>query len=282
MKKMKILLPTDCSDFSQKAIQHALKMNEFFQAELYFFHSVIIMGVQENMVRKLFDILAKEASEEVKQMVDNIQMQSQTDFTYKIVIAHGNPVNEINSFVDLNAIDLIIMGSKGTSGVKKAIMGSNAAKIALNPPCPVMIIPEKAEINTKISDIVYATDLTELKNEMGTAVAISRLFDAQLHVLHIYPENLSLMEFDIEGITLELTRKYNYEKISFEAIMDNNIINGLHYYAKINEPGMLMLYRHQKETAERIFDPDISKEYAYAAELPLLIIPQEVEKNDTQ
>ena len=282
MKKMKILLPTDCSAFSQKAIKHALKMNELFQGELFFFHSIIIMGVQENMVKKLFDILAKEASEKVKQMVDDIQKQSQTDFSFEIVIAHGNPVNEIKAFVDLNAIDLIIMGSKGTSGVKKAIMGSNAAKIALNPPCPVMIIPEKAEIKTKITDIVYATDLSELKDEMGTAVAISGLFDAHLHVLHIYPENLSLMEFDIVGITLELTRKYKYENISFEAIMDNNIINGLHYYAEINKPGILMLYRHRKETAETIFDPNISKEYAYAAELPLLIIPQEVEKIDNQ
>ena len=57
-----------------------------------------------------------------------------------IVVTWGHPSEKICQFAGDNNIDLIVIGSHGRSGLKRAFLGSVSQAVANQAPCPVTII----------------------------------------------------------------------------------------------------------------------------------------------
>jgi nucleotide-binding universal stress UspA family protein len=58
----------------------------------------------------------------------------------------GSPQKEILQFAGEEAVDLIVMGSHGRTGISRLLMGSVAEAVMRKAPCPVLIVkqPTKA------------------------------------------------------------------------------------------------------------------------------------------
>jgi nucleotide-binding universal stress UspA family protein len=56
------------------------------------------------------------------------------------LISHGDPANKIVDIATERNSDLIIMGSRGVSGIKRLFVGSISDKVMNQAPCPVMIV----------------------------------------------------------------------------------------------------------------------------------------------
>ena len=52
----------------------------------------------------------------------------------------GNPVDEINRFVDENSVDLVVMGTHGRTGVARAVVGSVAERVVRESSVPVLTV----------------------------------------------------------------------------------------------------------------------------------------------
>ena len=70
----------------------------------------------------------------------------------------GNPYEGITSLVTQGDTDLIIMGTKGATGLKEMFVGSNAEKVVRNASCPVISIHKEQKFEG-IKTLVYATNL---------------------------------------------------------------------------------------------------------------------------
>ena len=55
-------------------------------------------------------------------------------------IRTGNPVDQINTFVDDNAVDLIVMGTHGRTGLQHLLVGSVAERIVRSSAKPVLTV----------------------------------------------------------------------------------------------------------------------------------------------
>lgn len=53
-------------------------------------------------------------------------------------VAVGDAVEEINALAEAEKADMIIIGTHGTKGLEKILMGSTAEKVARKAPCPVL------------------------------------------------------------------------------------------------------------------------------------------------
>jgi nucleotide-binding universal stress UspA family protein len=53
----------------------------------------------------------------------------------------GHPVTEIVAMAEELHVDLIVMGTRGRTGLAHLVLGSVAERVTRTAPCPVMTVP---------------------------------------------------------------------------------------------------------------------------------------------
>src|SRR5690606_26088805 len=77
--------------------------------------------------------------------------------TVRSEVAFGSPARMIGETIRKRKIDLVVMGTHGTSGIREYVVGSNAEKIVRQSPVPVLAIKEYPR--NGIKNIVFPNDL---------------------------------------------------------------------------------------------------------------------------
>jgi nucleotide-binding universal stress UspA family protein len=143
-----ILVPYDGSKYSQKAIKMALEMAKAFDSSLH-----IVNVIDVSSVAPPGQIRSKETKKslgEIKNTVKNSvesylqKMQKEYGDTGVIVkgfVLEGDVTGKLLRFIDDKNINLVIIGSRGLSGISKIMsLGSVSRKISELAKCPVVIV----------------------------------------------------------------------------------------------------------------------------------------------
>jgi nucleotide-binding universal stress UspA family protein len=151
-KYKKILVPYDGSKYSKKALNEASEIAKKFGSTLYILMIVDVSAVKPPgmllgiMMDKKLKKLSSELLESVKSKANKI-LESEMQYCRKIgietyyEIQTGNAVDSILKFANRQDVNLIVIGSKGLSGIGKIMtLGSVSRKISEESNCPVMII----------------------------------------------------------------------------------------------------------------------------------------------
>lgn len=142
-----ILLPTDGSEYSGKAIACALSFAKQYGAQLVALH--VIDQRWEDQTRHTFtevrQSVLKEAKErreeEARRIVGEVaDGANNVGVGVETRIVTGFPVEEILRVGKELQADLIIMGTHGRTGIAHALLGSVAEKVVRRAPCPVLTI----------------------------------------------------------------------------------------------------------------------------------------------
>jgi nucleotide-binding universal stress UspA family protein len=272
----RILIPTDFSPTANTAALYAIEIaRQFKDVELNFFHCIETSEVSNSMVHKVEDILLKQAETELKSFVENYAENIKPGIHFQYDIVLGMVSDEILSKIKNNHTDLVVMGTTGAGGLKRLFMGSNAANVVENiKDCPVIVVPE----NTKpkgIKKITYATDLEGLKSEAPMVIAFARLFDAKLDIIHITQDEEELKRIDPTKKAYELVIENNYAAISFNQEVNLDVLEGIEQYAINTKANIVAMFARRKSYFDSLFK-SYTKEMAFHAHMPLLIIPYDL------
>ncbi|MDP2799535.1 MAG: universal stress protein [Deltaproteobacteria bacterium] len=137
---MKVLVATDGSESSMKAVKRALELAEEKEGAKVTLMSVAYYSKDDfddmppNIQDKLED-QAADALKKAKALFDKKGVKVETVLEAGVV-----PANNIIHRAKEDKIDRIIMGSTGMTGLKRVLMGSTAAKVVAYAPCSVTII----------------------------------------------------------------------------------------------------------------------------------------------
>lgn len=278
---MKILLPTDFSKLSKVAIHYAAKMALKLNAEIVLFHAVFIDAPPKAQTalkaQQILDAMAKNAKEDFVYIENEIKKECGGKVKISSHIIKGYPVEDvIETFAEHNNIDLIIMGTKGASGLKKVLMGSNTSAVISNSNIPVIAIPEHARFRS-IKHIVYASDMQMVKKEIQALMQFARLFNATIHILHIIPPD-SKKKIDKTKIKKEIIAQYKYSHISVHVSLNDDIIEGIDEYIADVKADMLAMFTHKPTFFEKLFGKSITRQMAFHAWTPLLTIKKQSTK----
>jgi nucleotide-binding universal stress UspA family protein len=145
-KPKKILVPTDFSEYSDKALQKALDIAQQSGAEINLLH-VITQEIRQCMSDYCFPI------EEFQQFVDKMRATAQEDLAKELEkfpvakemkitteLREGVPYDQILQFQTEKGSDLIVIASHGRSGITKYLMGSVASHVAKGAKCEVLLV----------------------------------------------------------------------------------------------------------------------------------------------
>lgn len=136
---MKVLVATDGSDHSMKAVQRALEMAEKQGAQVTLMSvAYYVQGDFDTMPMNIQEKLedeAKEALKKAKALFDIKKLPVETVLEAGLV-----PANLIIRKAEEGKFDRIILGSTGRSALDRVLMGSTAAKVVAHAPCEVTVV----------------------------------------------------------------------------------------------------------------------------------------------
>ena len=144
----KILLGTDGSANSRKALKFAIEMASKYNALFYVLHVVSSMEIPVDVIEYVSaeDIEDPSASvylEKIGQMVIK-QSENECKITgcedIHTVILRGDPADMIIEFAKEKAVDVIVLGSRGFRGIKGKLLGSVSRKVSHAADCTCIIV----------------------------------------------------------------------------------------------------------------------------------------------
>jgi len=147
--KKNILLPTDFSDNAWSAVVYALKLYANEYCTFYFLHSTHIPNsvsrtyITTHYVDKQRKVAERKLTElKVQTEIAN----ANANHTFKTLMSEDELKTAVKKVVDENSIDMIVMGTKGTTDAIEFVMGSNTVKVIKKiKKCPILIVPDEYE-----------------------------------------------------------------------------------------------------------------------------------------
>ncbi|MHB9072723.1 MAG: universal stress protein [Desulfobaccales bacterium] len=136
---MKVLVATDGSEHSMKAVQRGLELAETQQAQVTlmsvaYYVADYMEGMPPNIQDKLEDE-ARAALQKAKALFDAKNLPVETVLEAGLV-----PANLIIQKAQDGKFDRIIIGSTGMNALERIIMGSTASKVVAHAPCEVTVV----------------------------------------------------------------------------------------------------------------------------------------------
>ena len=149
----KILIPVDGSKPSDKAAEYAVNMAKRRKAKLVAVHVMHlpayaltptpIEGMPTHMVTPIPVTISNEERKmaenylnKVKKMAKRAKVKIET----KIIEDQPSIVHAITKIAEKEGCDLIVMGTKGRTGIKRFLLGSVASGVLTYAPCPVLVV----------------------------------------------------------------------------------------------------------------------------------------------
>jgi nucleotide-binding universal stress UspA family protein len=141
-----ILVPLDGSKLAEQALPHAVAQAEKFGAE------VVLVKVLQPLSEPILSApaavrAAEEASARLlREYLDGVAARLQEQgIAVQVALLGGKPYVEIIRFAEENEIDLIVMSTRGHSGLSRWLLGSVADRVVRGATVPLLLVQCKQE-----------------------------------------------------------------------------------------------------------------------------------------
>ncbi|MGY8916206.1 MAG: universal stress protein, partial [Flavobacteriales bacterium] len=233
----RVLLPTDFSKNALNAIRYALDMYKDQHCEFFLMHAFQVDGYSlDNMMvpepgNKAFDTAKKVSEDEFQKLLDILELHmTNPKHTYHTISCYNSLIDAINDTIGKRDIDLVIMGTKGSTGGKGVIFGTNTvATMEAVTDCPVLSVPEDFRFSPPV-EIVFPTDYkTNFKRrELKHILNISMEHKTPIRILHIMEESKLTKTQEANKELLEtILADVEY---SFHTLSDTKVHKGIGFF----------------------------------------------------
>ena len=269
-----ILVPVDFSVHAKYAAKVATDIAKLTNSKIFLLHMLELpIGVVDpssygnsnnTPTTLLFLKRAHEKFEDFKKLpfFEGVEVQESVQFhkAYDGIIDESEKQN----------IDLIVMGSQGTSGLEEMLVGSNTEKVVRNSKVPVLVIKHEID-NFKIENIVFASNFEqENKGAFQNILNFSRLFNAKLHLLKIN----TIHNFETTKESSDAIRNFinNFDLGDYYLNIYNDVSveAGILNFANIIDADIILLNTSGRHGLAHLFTGSVGEGLANHAKLPVI------------
>ena len=200
-----ILFATDFSAASQAALPYAAAIARRYDSHLHIVHIVspasYVIPSQPGHPAP-HDAIHEAALADVRQQMETLASHLKT-VPHHTYLREGDVWKSLADIIRTHEIDLLVVGTRGRTGVGKFLLGSRAEEILRLAPCPVLTVGPKiagraqlaaleaekkdlAPVEISVGQIVYATDFSpESLAAAPFATSLAQEFQSRLTLLHV-------------------------------------------------------------------------------------------------
>ncbi|MCF8309234.1 MAG: universal stress protein [Bacteroidales bacterium] len=274
----KLLAAVDFSECSMNAFRHALNYARKLDADL------TMAWVDPETFKFISSEEEKiEATTRAREAFDGIWKQYKNDLPsgeLKYLIKRGQVYEEIVKTAVEEEADLIIAGTHGVSGFRDFWLGTNAFRLIMASPLPVLTIRESAPPVENIDNIVVPIDSTvETKQKNEIVALLAKQFRSTVHVISVYSSKMGELRKLVDTHTKESLQYFEQQNIphEFGYREGSNVTTMALEYARANSADLIVIMTEQEIKASNLWMGPYAKQMVNYSEIPVLSIkPKEL------
>jgi nucleotide-binding universal stress UspA family protein len=280
---MRILIPTDCTDLAAIALKPTMLLSEKFDVEIVAL-KVINAPVDalynkdgEMIENEEFDISSyKKELEQGNQLVQD--WAEQNGCKVQPIVRTGLMIESILKVIDDEQIDLVVMHSDITSGLKKMVHGPIVERIVLNSKVPVLTVKDYFD---SFKNIAFANNFRRYDVRIGMVKKIQEAFGSKLHLVRVNTPRKFMSNDDAIFAMKAFTKAHNLENVEYHHINNKKIDSALIDFCKIYKIDLMTIGSKQRKGLLSVMRGCPSKEIVNQMEFPVLTFRSKSNKKYT-
>ncbi|GGW21936.1 universal stress protein UspA [Arenibacter certesii] len=270
-----ILIPTDFSENAWSAALYALKLYAEKPCTFYFLHAwTFSSGSRTYVSPSYIDILqdkSKAHLAEVKELA--ISESTNSEHKFEILFRLDPLLDAIKNVIEEHHIDQIIMGTKGATGAKEFLLGSNTVsvidKVRL---CPLLLVPSNFAYVTP-NQIGFPTDFNRgYGDELQPIKNLADIHNSRIKVLHINSKE-HLTETQNANMDFLKTNLKDYQH-SFNWVPDKGKKeHAIESFIEENNINILTMINYEHGIIEDFIKEPVIKRLGYHSDIPFFVVP---------
>lgn len=272
-----ILIPTDFSDNAWSAALYAIKLYAHEPCTFYLSYTWTFLnsGSRTYISPDYIEPLVNQSKVQLAEIKERaISESTNPDHKFETIYSNGSLENSIELAIKKHQINLVVMGTKGATGAKKYILGSNTVSVINKVRvCPILLVPIKCEF-IKPDHIAFPTDFSRFFGEDVLPITqLASMNQSTINVLHIKKK---------EG--LSETQNKNFEMLqghlkdyphTFNWLPSHGTkANAIADFIKENDVKILTMINYEHSFIESIIKEPIIKKLGFKSKIPFLVIPR--------
>lgn len=275
-----ILVPTDFSACAEHAVEAAAKLAKKFNAIVHLFHNIVLPPYLEELsdTEKSNHKEVLQLTQNADILLNNAKNKFDNSFAYPL-LRRGKLVDNIQDIVKTKGIDMIVMGSHGTSGKNEFFIGSNTQKVVRMVHCPVLVLKEPLK-KLDFDKIVYASNLhVEERNSMVAAKNLIKHFvPKEIHLLTIHTSEFFGAPYVVQKASLDdCSKLFKPFKVKNHIYKDFTVSGGIQNFVKAIKPDLLIVSNHKRHPLKRMLVGSNVETLINHVDVPVLSIDYELE-----
>jgi nucleotide-binding universal stress UspA family protein len=271
---LNILVPTDFSELSKIAVRYAVRIANKLDGNITLLNVIDFQSTVKSTIKMETNSreVVKEINERLEDLVNDVTSRMGVLKPIRCEIAKGRSFSDavVKEAKKLRS-GLIIMGTKGATGVKKTLLGSNTVSVLGASKIPVLAVPEHAEFKT-FRNVIYATDLKHLQKELNVLIPYIERFGSTIHILHIVQDGADVGE--IEAKMEKIIQKIPYKNIVTLVTVDMDVNAAIDQYISVSRADLVTMFTRETSFFEKVFDKSLTRRMAFHGKIPLLAFKQ--------
>jgi nucleotide-binding universal stress UspA family protein len=251
MERLKILIPTDFSVQAEFAYLMVKKLEEKIITDIHFLH---VLNVPDTVTMDTkgeiqtcgeidVNYVLKQKEIALRQL-DNLKALYGNQINVHLVL--GKTTDAILNFSNSNAFDLIVMGTKGASGIKEIVSGTEAQIIARKSQIPLLsLMCDRSDL--QIENVLLVHNFINPKNEGLTLLhKLIKAFSTKVHLLQITSGQVESEKTKAEADMKQFAELNNIENYACHLINDKDVENGVIHFNQMNNMDLICIGTHGK------------------------------------
>ncbi len=241
-----IIVPIDFSTDSINALEHAIIIANRIEAQIRLMHVVKSKNFEPPFIINDFSSTSANTIDDfMKIILDKYKDKAKHGMDYKV--REGKIFKEICNQAKYDDAYLIIMGTHGASGFEEMVIGSNAYRVVVHAPCPIITISQKyAPIEPQ--RIVLPIDLSkDTRKKVPFVTEFALLFHAQIDVIGVSELETDDVREKLNTYTLQVESFLKEKNITTtrELLLGNDISESTINYAKEHNAQLIAIMTEQ-------------------------------------
>jgi nucleotide-binding universal stress UspA family protein len=182
-------------------------------------------------------------------------------------------LDTLEKYVRENNIQLIIMGTTGTTLLGQIFMGSNTLNIVKRGIAPVIIIPPAAH-SQSAKNVMLLTDFQDIDNTIpiDTVKSVLDLFHPRLHIVNVDHEHYVQVTDEYKAERAKLELKLSDYKPDFYFIRLFDFMEAINQFVADNQIDLILTFPRKHSFLSNVFKTTNTTKLAYHSHVPIVAI----------
>lgn len=271
-----ILVPMDFSENSIRALKYAQLLFSSLECNFYLLYVGTFLDAKEDAEPFQETGESENTKKQLAALVKKVRKQStEANHFFFPLHEYGFFISTIKKHIEEQNIDLIVMGTKGASGIKEKVIGSNAGDVITKVQCKTLVVPIKVELS-KPKEIAFPTDFNifysmKILRPMEEMV---KLGEAQLRIMNALKEGDELNEEQEKNkeYLLDFMEEAFPEAYSFHTVTNQKVKAAIQCFVESRDIDMMFMVAKNLNFIQQILFDSIVEQISFHTKVPFYVI----------